>query len=705
MEVTIGGDRLGAGKKIKQDLRTYNRSTFNQSQDWKSTMAPGVLYPFLCIPMTNGDVMNIKLEHFLRTLPTKGPLFGSYKLQVDVFSVPMRLYQGILHNNPIDIGLKMNQVYFPKLQLAYSSRAPKVAGTNKYTWQINNTSLLKYLGLSGIGTSNSQITRKINATPALAYYDIFKNYYANKQEETAFVIGYDRATAITVVDGINWNGAENFDNPTDNIYEFALTAGGRRETAILTGQALEPNNIDLSILDEDGFEVEILQLSSYIDKGLLNVTTNSDGTKLTIDFYPYNIRAQYPGAKKWRISASQSVEGIISSNIALEEFPLKNIDKMRQAILSENELGSEFRIGTNNEPASVHTPDKQWSETSGVNPELYHGKPYTNLVHIEPTDASGGLAGVNSNSFPMNGLVVKTYQSDLFQNWIDTEWIEGDNGIAALSAVNVSDGTLEMDALNLAEKVYNMLNRIAINGGTWENYQEAVWSEDAVKKAEQPMYEGGMSAEIMFEEVVSTSETNVENDFQALGSLGGKGKTYGQNGGGDIEIHAREPLFVMGIVSITPRICYTQGNEWYLTELDSIDDLHKPALDGIGYQDLIIEQFAWWDTIYNATTKRMTRNSAGKVVAWSNYMTAVDKAFGDFAEPEGKGFMVLARNYEMEELEGGTTIVKDVTTYIDPAKFNYAFAYTDLASQNFWVQIHSTITTRRVMSAHQIPNL
>jgi len=25
-----------------------------------------------------------------------------------------------------------------------------------------------------------------------------------------------------------------------------------------------------------------------------------------------------------------------------------------------------------------------------------------------------------------------------------------------------------------------------------------------------------------------------------------------------------------------------------------MDDLHKPALDGIGYQDLMNEQRAWW---------------------------------------------------------------------------------------------------------------
>ena len=65
---------------------------------------------------------------------------------------------------------------------------------------------------------------------------------------------------------------------------------------------------------------------------------------------------------------------------------------------------------------------------------------------------------------PQYGLCLKTYNSDLYQNWINTEWIEGVTGINEASAVDVADGKLSMDALNLAQKVYNFLNRIAVSG-------------------------------------------------------------------------------------------------------------------------------------------------------------------------------------------------------------------------------------------------
>jgi len=63
--------------------------------------------------------------------------------------------------------------------------------------------------------------------------------------------------------------------------------------------------------------------------------------------------------------------------------------------------------------------------------------------------------------------------------------------------------------------------------------------------------------------------------------------------------------------------------------------------------------------------------------------------------------MVLNRNYDIAE-DGR---IEDLTTYIDPAKFNNIFAQTDLSAQNFWVHIGKKITARRKMSAKVIPNL
>ena len=49
--------------------------------------------------------------------------------------------------------------------------------------------------------------------------------------------------------------------------------------------------------------------------------------------------------------------------------------------------------------------------------------------------------------------------------------------------------------------------------------------------------------------------------------------------------------------------------------------------------------------------------------------------------------------------------IEDLTTYIDPVKFNYIFADTNLDAMNFWVQTKFDIKVRRLISAKQIPNL
>ena len=246
-----------------------------------------------------------------------------------------------------------------------------------------------------------------------------------------------------------------------------------------------------------------------------------------------------------------------------------------------------------------------------------------------------------------------------------------------------------------------MFNRIALAGNTYEDWQDAVYDKSQKRYIEAPVYLGGYEDEVVFEEIVQTAPAG----DTTLGTLGGRG-TLLRGKGGHINVRIDEASVLIAIVSLTPRIYQTQGNKWYMTDLKTMDDLHKPALDGIGFQDLIGEQMAWWDTVIEPDTKNILYRSAiGKVPAWINYRTDVDEAYGDFATGKGEDFMILSRGYEMENEDKpeGSHAVKDFTTYIDPKKYNYAFAYTKLDAQNFWVQIKFNVTARRKMSTSLIP--
>ena len=115
--VTLGGERLGSGKKQKIYLKGYERSTHDLSYLWRSSMASGTLVPFMSKVALPGDTFDIDLDCIVMTHPTIGPLFGSFKIQLDIFQAPIRLYHATLHNNALNIGLKMNTVVLPQLKL------------------------------------------------------------------------------------------------------------------------------------------------------------------------------------------------------------------------------------------------------------------------------------------------------------------------------------------------------------------------------------------------------------------------------------------------------------------------------------------------------------------------------------------------------------------------------------------------------------
>ena len=208
------------------------------------------------------------------------------------------------------------------------------------------------------------------------------------------------------------------------------------------------------------------------------------------------------------------------------------------------------------------------------------------------------------------------------------------------------------------------------------------------------IYEGGFSSEIIFQEVISNSAT--ENE--PLGTLAGRGQNT-ELKGGTVKIKIDEPSYIIGLVSITPRIDYSQGNRFDV-DLDTLDDLHKPALDAIGFQDLTTNKMAWWDAKLTADNT-VALKTVGKQPAWLDYMTNYNKVFGNFAIPDNEMFMTLNRRYEINN----DSTIEDLTTYIDPEKYNYIFADTSLDAMNFWVQLGIGAKVRRKMSAKVIPNL
>lgn len=667
MKVNIGKNTLGDNNKMSVSLREYGRSTHDLSYAWRSPMGVGTLVPFMKLLALPGDTFDIDLDTKVLTHPTVGPLFGQFKMQLDVFTCPLRLYQAQLHNNALNIGLDMKKVKLPKFVQIYK----KLDGLSvRESKKSGKGSLAEYLGLRY--EPYRQEPKNVNAVPYFAYYDVFKNFYANKQEDYFMIMGGGAIVSsgkVTTKDTILYK----VDNAGLYINRKNAQGENANEPVQFTiskdlWEASKKGNTITLYYDADNTDpigIKINAINSYIESetesnGIVTVTCKNK-TKLVFANKELSVGAHTATGKAW--SSSQGVwVPVYTSSYKLEE-----IDNLREYILKQGK--KEVLIKWDN--------SEEWLGTSFIKDVL------VGTIGSGTVDAKTPIIQME-----MGGLCLKTLQSDIFNNWVNKEWVDGDNGIKAVTDVAITDGKLNLDSLNIAQKVYNMLNRIAVSGGSYKDWIETVYTTDYYFRAETPVYEGGMSTIIDFEAVVSNSASTASGVEEPLGSLAGRGFN-GQKKGGKISIKVNEPCYIMGIASITPLVDYSQGNDWD-NWLDTMDDLHKPQLDGIGYQDLMQNK------MHGLAKPEL---AIGKQPAWLDYMTNFNKTFADFAAGEEESYMVLNRIYNVND-EGKIT---NATTYINPKDYTYIFATNTETNRDFWIQIGCGVIARRVMSAAQIP--
>lgn len=682
MKVAIGKNTLGGGKKMTTRLNNYNRSTHDLSTIVRTTAAVGTLIPTLKLFVQPGDTIPIQIRCHTLTHPTIGPLFGSFKQQNDFFFCPIRLYHAMLHNNALNIGLDMKKVKFPYIRLTTSNWVDEYldGSANTLKKEVHPSSLFSYLGYKRFRDDLSdQDNGTIQVLPVLMYYDIFKNYYANKQEKSFYQIVADG----NFIYSINPSSATNtfyfgiyskvaseypeikkieqnppsikYQNPTGTEYYIGFT--------IQANQPIDEDTVTLLIKDAnfDNKRLYRIQgsLQSLIDTGIITKVPTSNGTNTAT--YILNETQTTAGADGTStVVHSFSTIGKVEmqffgSNYA--QYDLSEIDEMRENILAAGRVA--------------------WEANSRFITAI--------TKTIQDPNIAGKRKHIPASAFPMVGLVLKTYQSDINTNWVNTEWIEGENGINSITAIDTSGGSFTLDTLNLAKKVYTMLNRIAVSDGSYNAWIQTVYTSGGLNHVETPIYLGGSSLEIEFQEVINNSGT----EDQPLGTLAGRGVTTNYKGG-NIVFKADEPGYLFCITSITPRVDYYQGNDWDIY-LKTMNDIHKPQLDGIGFQDRLYRNV-------NANVNKISdlERSIGKQPAWIEYMTNVNRTYGNFALLENEGWMCLNRIFGE---------IDSYTTYVQPHLYNNIFADTDLTAQNFWIQIGFNIKPRRVMSAKVIPNI
>lgn len=651
---TLGKNTLGDNNKMKVAMRDYDMSTHDISTVFRSSIGVGMLVPFCKILCQKGDIIDLDLINKTLSQPTLGPLFGSFKLQHFLFFGGFRLYNSWLHNNRTGIGMKMSDIKIPMMTANTQGTAIE-ASTN-----ISSSALYKYLGWSKSRRTGTNSTSGVykNGVPLLLYLDIFKNYFANTQENKFYMLKGAGSVTLNISDSYSSTDDGDYKIGTDQK-SVHFTKTTKIKTTITTDDYQRFwDSITIRLLSSNG---------SFQTTNLGRLTTNALTSTIILNAVPAE-----PYATILQFQTTQATASFVKTELG--QYDLKVLDEIRDVILHKK--GNEILVLNGGNVG----------EANGGSTELINF--FDDLK--------------NSQSNKLGGMLLKTYDSDIFNNWIKKEWVEGKGSITDRTTIDVSDGQLTMDMLNLQQKVYNMLNRIAVSGGTYRDWLETVYTAGKyLERPETPVFIGGMTQYIEFDEVISKSATETAYGNQPLGDIAAIGRGGKPINSGHIHYQCEEPGYIMGLMAITPMIDYSQGNDFDLN-LQTIDDIHKPALDGIGYQDLIQEQMVGETSVYanGSEINNLKHLAANKTLAWIDYMTNYNRTFGDFAAGEALDFMVLNRRYDVQNSQ-----IKDLTTYIDPQKYIEIFADTAIDSQNFWVQTVVNATRRGNYSAKQIPFL
>lgn len=179
----------------------------------RTSMAPGLGYPICCIPCNAGDHHQLEFKHLMNTQAILNPLYGSYRLQICVFFAGVSLYVPKLWRNGsmLKSSSGLLDVDFPFVNPA----------AHKPMYQVEPSSLPAFLGMgyhSG-RFSSAPSSFSVNLIPYLMYYDIFRHYYANRQE-----VFYYAMTA-------NWSASDKRVSPydlakLDDLYTGLPYSGG-----------------------------------------------------------------------------------------------------------------------------------------------------------------------------------------------------------------------------------------------------------------------------------------------------------------------------------------------------------------------------------------------------------------------------------------------------------------------------------------------
>lgn len=332
------------------------------------------------------------------------------------------------------------------------------------------------------------------------------------------------------------------------------------------------------------------------------------------------------------------------------------------------------------------------------------------------------------------GLLSVPYQPDLFNNIIKA----GESPTAYVE-VEQQDGkdVVAVPRLRLQTKVQNMLDRMFVSGGRFEDLLRTLFGTKGSPSVNKPEFLGAWQASIDPTNVVSQAPGAGSDGTVDLGQMAARVDRFSSfKGSQGVDYYAKEPGTIMFISMLVPEPAYFQGLNPDLVGMSFADDFN-PEMNGIGFQAVprhrystlpagILPQKPYASSAEAPSTpwvqSALLANAdpnlveVGEEVAWSWLRTDYPTLHGEFAENGLWQYWTLARRYSYYGVLLADSITKpegerayygseSFSTYINPLDWQYIFTAQTQLDANFMLYASFDATVTSSLSKNYMPYL
>lgn len=284
------------------------------------------------------------------------------------------------------------------------------------------------------------------------------------------------------------------------------------------------------------------------------------------------------------------------------------------------------------------------------------------------------------------GLPLAPLAPDAYTSWISNENVELER---QKSAINVENGKILMESWIVASRISNKVRKMLFKQNGFADYIDVQYGVRPRTDSSIPTFLGAFISDIVFNDVVSTSQLSESVDPQLnanrdLGSRAGYGRGTDHGKSNFVRFRSLEPGTFMVLQMIIPDVHYFEGRD-SMYDKQNFNEEFNPEFDGIGYQDLqkghlnmvpqlSIDPLGRWFQTYSWST---FNTPVGQQPYAMEHMSKVNKLGGMFVMPTEYLSWALGRSFNYNrgtfEVQTEQPARSYYSTYIFPEMYTNVF--------------------------------